>query len=229
MPLTILLAALVAQPASPDPITVVGSRFAPFISPMGEPFRSRTDGDDTLARWFAQADRDGDGMITPTEMQVDADRFFARLDSNGDGRILPDEIVAYEWELAPEIQVNSARRRHRGEALPDAGSTGAKERKRRERFPYDPHGLQGAARYTLLNIPQPVASADVDLDRSITRTEFRQAAAQRFALLDAESRGGLGLAELRAMLPTPSEIDRRRKPKKDERDKRVGIPVPLGD
>ena len=35
-------------------------------------------------------------------------------------------------------------------------------------------GLQGAARYGLLNIPQPVAGADADFNRAITLDEFRQ-------------------------------------------------------
>jgi hypothetical protein len=47
---------------------------------------------------------------------ADADRFFARLDSNHDGQIDPDELKSYEWEIAPEIQVNSDWRRPRGQA-----------------------------------------------------------------------------------------------------------------
>ena len=32
---------------------------------MGEPFRARTPNDDTLARWFYQADRNRDGVPHP--------------------------------------------------------------------------------------------------------------------------------------------------------------------
>ncbi len=46
-------------------------------------------------------------MLTADEMQADADRFFARLDSNHDGQIDPEELKTYEWEIAPDIQVNS--------------------------------------------------------------------------------------------------------------------------
>ena len=35
------------------PITVTGHAWAPFISPMGEPFRAHSPTDDTLADWFA--------------------------------------------------------------------------------------------------------------------------------------------------------------------------------
>src|SRR5215217_3309720 len=94
------LAALVQ--AGGLPVTIVGHAWAPFISPMGEPFRARTASDDTLALWFRQADRDQDGMLTPDEMQADAERFFTKLDGNHDGEIDPEEVVAYEWEVAPE-------------------------------------------------------------------------------------------------------------------------------
>ena len=71
--------------AADAPITVVGHAWAPFISPMGEPFRARSTADDTLARWFQQADRNHDGVLTVDEMQADAGRFFATLDENNDG------------------------------------------------------------------------------------------------------------------------------------------------
>ena len=48
-------------------------------------------------------------------------------------------------------------------------------------------GLQGAARYALLNIPEPVAAADTDFNRGITLEEFRQAA--RRPLPAARQRG----------------------------------------
>ena len=80
----LLAAAAVLQQADP-PITVTAYRWAPFISPMGEPFRARSRSDDTLALWFMQADRNRDAVLTPEEMEADADRFFARLDGDRDG------------------------------------------------------------------------------------------------------------------------------------------------
>src|SRR4051794_39174763 len=58
----ILAAAAPAQVPPSAPITVTGHAWAPFISPMGEPFRARTISDDTLANWFLQADRNHDGL-----------------------------------------------------------------------------------------------------------------------------------------------------------------------
>ncbi len=92
--------------ASEPPIPSSAMPGRPFISPMGEPFRPRASRRRHAARWFRQADGNRDGFLTPAEMQADADRFFALLDSDRDGEIDPDELIAYEWEVAPDIQVN---------------------------------------------------------------------------------------------------------------------------
>ena len=217
----LMAAALAEEP----PITVKAYPWAPFISPMGEPFRANPTGEAPIARWFGQADRNRDGIISPDELQADADRFFKRLDDNGDGQIDPEEIVTYEWEIAPEIQVNSEWRRTRGEAAGSPQRDGDGKRRDDEHDGYRVDGLQGAARYGLLNIPQPVASADADFNRLITLGEFRQAALHRFKLLDGNQLGRLTLAELEVRLPNRPK-GRRAKPRKDARDSRIGLPLP---
>ena len=235
MPLVALMLPLLAAAAQvgPDTITVKAHSWAPFISPMGEPFRARTTTDDTLADWFYQADRNQDGGLTADEMQADADRFFATLDTDHNGEIDPDELVHYEWEVAPDIQVNSRRRRAPGEPSPksqrraddDFDVAKAPERSR-ARAKDD--GLQGAARYGLLNIPEPVASADTDFDRGISLAEFRAAALARFQLLDTGRQGRIGLAQLEAVRQAALAA---RPPKRDADavDKRVGNPLPPGN
>ena len=227
----LLAAALQEEP----PITVKGYPWAPFISPMGEPFRPPSSGEAPIARWFVQADGNGDGSLTAEEMQADADRFFARLDDNHDGQIDPQEVSAYEYDIAPDVQVNSKWKRPRGESYPKPGTTGDRasfegDRKRGEdRYDgYRSDGLQGAARYGLLNIPQPVASADADFNRLITLAEFRQAAAYRFNLLDQSGLGRLTLAGLETRLPTRPNGRHAKRPK-DEMDPRIGLPLPKGD
>ena len=210
----ILLSVAVAENA---PITVKAFPWAPFISPMGEPFRPPSSGEAPIARWFVQADRNRDGALTPDEMQADAERFFARLDDNGDGQIDPDERKTYEQEVAPEIQVNSDWRRQRGE----------EKQKQDAHDGYHKGGLQGAARYGILNLPQPVASADADFNRAVSLEEFRQAAAYRFKLLDGNNHGRLMLPELTERLPIRPK-GKRAKPRKNETDTRVGAPLPEG-
>lgn len=214
----LLLLAMAADPPANDTITVTNHRWAPFISPMGEPFRARTAGDDTLAAWFGEADRDRDGRITLEEMRADAARFFTALDQDRSGAIEPSEIARYEYELAPDVQLGSKLR-------PNPGQPQADEKKKRNRGPQN--GLQGAARYTLLNMPQPVAAADLDVNRLVTRAEFDAAAVTRFHLLDRARSGAVTRAQLDVILAE----NRARKPGKaqrgdDPRDQRVANPFP---
>jgi hypothetical protein len=51
--------------------------------------------------------------------------------------------------------------------------------------------LEGAARFSLLNIPQPVRGADFDLDWKVSAQEWAKAAGQRFAMLDKANTGKL--------------------------------------
>ena len=238
-----LLALLAAAGAPSGPVVVTGYAWAPFISPMGEAFRPRSATDDTLADWFRQADGNHDGVLTRDEMVADAERFFATLDLDHDGQIAPEELVRYEWQLAPEIQVNSKRKLGRGEPLPakaasedpllgdgpgdDTGRGGKRERRRKDENSDFDGGPQGAARYALLNIPEPVAAADADFNRAITIAEFRQAAIERFQLLDRERQGRLTLEGLRSLLPSPPARGRA-KVKKDAPDTRIGLPLPPG-
>jgi len=225
-----------AAPPTPDrqPINVVGHAWAPFISPMGEPFRPRDATDDTLARWFNQADSNHDGQLTPPEMQADALRFFATLDTDNDGEITPEELVNYEWELAPDIQLSSRLKRRPGEvgstkpAEPnDLAATLRRERLGRSEPDWLSSGLQGAARYSLLNMPEPVAAADADFNRGISRAEFAKAALDRFNLLDRDHRGALTLAALDAMWTDVLAKVHNRKKRSDKVDQRVAVPVPL--
>jgi EF hand len=232
-----LLAAAATPDAKSAPINVVGHAWAPFISPMGEPFRARSVTDDTLADWFARADRNRDGMLTADEMQADAERFYALLDTDHNGEIDPDEIANYEWEIAPDIQVMSKTRRAPGEvaASPrplhedkDSGRRRSRAAKEEEANLGIGGGLQGAARYGLLNIPEPVAAADMDFDRGISLAEFRQAAVTRFALLDSGHSGRLTLTQLQG-LRAAALADGRRKRSKDAADTRVGNSLPPGN
>jgi Ca2+-binding EF-hand superfamily protein len=205
---------------------------------MGEPFRARTADEQPIARWFQQADRNGDGALTADEMRADAARYFAILDADHDGEIDPDELRVYEQDIATEVQVNSRWKRPRQDvpsSLPaevpkrpgHQGQRGAGGFGDNGIDGYQMYGLQGAARYGLLNIPEPVAGADADFNRSITLGEFEQAAARRFQLLDSKQAGRLALQDLEARLPTrPDRGKRARLP--DDKDTRIGLPFPEG-
>ena len=232
MPLPALIVPFLMSVAAAEepPIIVKAYPWAPFISPMGEPFRARTVSDDTLALWFGQADRNRDALLTPDEMQADADRFFATLDSDRDGEIGPEELIRYEWEVAPDIQVNARVKRAPGETIAKPRQSRAEDNDgegnfKRRRAAVTVRGLQGGARYALLNIPEPVAAADADFNRGITLNEFRQAAAARFQLLDSGRHGRLTLPELQAL----RFALRGSKERKGAADTRHGTPLPPGD
>ena len=58
---------------------------------------------------------------------------------------------------------------------------------------------EGAARFSLLNIPQPIRGADTNLDWKVSAEEWAKAAGQRFALLDTDADGKLTLDTLPAL------------------------------
>jgi Ca2+-binding EF-hand superfamily protein len=222
MPLPAFIFPILAV-AADAPVVVTGHAWAPFISPMGEPFRAHTAADDTLADWFARADRNRDGALTVDELQADAERFFTTLDDDHDGEIDPDELIHYESEIAPDIQVNSKTRRAPGDTSPprkrDAGDDGRGGRSERD------GGLQGAARYALLNIPEPVAAADTDFNRSITLDEFRRAAIARFQMLDPTRSGRIALPQLEVTRSAMIAAGRAKRGK-DDPDQRFANPLP---
>lgn len=207
-----LLALLLASPAAarrdgPPPVCPEPVRPVLFLSPMGEPFRPTGDGDDPVRRWFDQADRNRDGTLTVGELMLDGDRFFATLDKDKSGELLPDEVSAYEQDIAPEIRLYQRRpdRAADGSAKDDDRDRPRPAKRRGGRSGggggYD--GAIGAGRYAFLNIPNPVAAADRDLNRAITAQEFRAAAADRFADLDPQQTKALSFAQLPK---TPAQV-----------------------
>jgi hypothetical protein len=181
-----------------------------FISPSGEPFR----GENGLATWFAGADADHDGAVSRAEFQADALRFFKVLDANHDGVLDGFEIQAYERERVPEIGAvdllegfgpdgegprrigGGGRTGRRGGGR--RGGQGGEASSGGDQRPMQAPGAgrEGAARYSLLNEPEPVAGADLDLDGRVTLDEWKRATAHRFEVLDKAGSGRLILSDL---------------------------------
>lgn len=221
--LFLLLLAAAAAPPPPGAVPPPGGFRPPalFVSPMGEPFRtaSREAG---LELWFAGADLDGDGALSADEMRRDAARFYALLETDKDGEIEPSEMTRYESEIAPEIQLGRGpmsrreivRMRRDDEEVAARGSVLAGTPHIRGGNRYgDPYDLEGAARYGLINMPQPVMGADTDLNRGVSAAEFAAAAGERFLMLDTDKDGKLTRPELLMQLP-------RFDPKREKRHRR---------
>lgn len=193
-------AAAAAQPSQAPQRPASGPPGQPFMSPMGEPFQGRAGGVDGLVVWFQQADRNHDGSITRDEMTADAQRFFETLDTNHDGEIDPDETMHYEQVIAPQVHTGFILA---SESSGDAESAGDRGGRRGGRHGQrDVAGAFGgddearAGRFGLLQIPEPITSADADFNRGVSTVEFKNAAVQRFGLLDIDHTGHLTLPEL---------------------------------
>jgi Ca2+-binding EF-hand superfamily protein len=173
-----------------------------YLSLMGEPFRTNESGEDPFDQWFKLADENGDGGIVRLELIADAKAFFAALDTNQDQVIDADEMAAYE-QLAPSRtrvaggagpQMSSARPQPKSSAPVDEGqvaivATGD--------APSATRIHPGNTKINFSEVPQPVAMADLNLDRRVTQDEFVKTAGKRFTNYDVDRDGKLTPRELR--------------------------------
>jgi len=174
-------------PGGPKPVRL-------FISPSGEPFR----GEDGLGRWLTQADTDHDGGVDLAEFRADARHSFQVLDANHDGVIDGFEMQAYERDIVPEIGVmtfDAGPTAGRAAGRGGGGRVGGEAQNGAPGTPQDVRvpgaGREGAARYSLINEPQPIAAADADLDGKVTLAEWMAITDRRFAKLDRAKTGKL--------------------------------------
>ncbi len=188
-PVLLVLAFAFAVAATGASAQVFGRRGPPpieghggglFLSPAGEPFRSP----DGLGAWFAGADGDHDGALTLPELRADMVRYFRKLDANADGTLDGFEIQAYEHDQVPELA-----------RMPFEFAEGFNRGRRMAQ------GRTGAGRYGLLNIPQPVANADEDVNGKVSTQEWEHAVVRRFGLLDKAKTGRLTLDQLKGVPP----------------------------
>lgn len=144
-----------------------------FITPSGEAIHPSTQTPDAFAVWFDRLDTRREGRIDRAEFRADAEQFFHRIDLNGDGVIDGFEIAAYEKSVAADLDIA-------GQGF----ATGTSENT-----------------ISLLSDPEPVSSADLQLNAHITLAEWLTVADRRFDLLDAKHHGYLTREALDDMLP----------------------------
>ena len=176
-----------------------------FISPCGEPFLAPITAPYPIVAWFEKADANHDGRLDADEFRGDCERFFAKLDRNKDGVLDSGEISVYEHVYVPEILAPGradagglkilADYQLQDNSIPTTSYTmDDSTSPPPPRPPLDTK--QGAVIFSLFPAPEPVLSADRNLDGKVTLKEFQAQADRRFATLDVMKRGYLLLADL---------------------------------
>jgi len=209
-----------------------------FFSPCGKPFRAESGAPYPVIDWFKEADKNADGKLDHDEFVADAGSFFDLLDLNKDGVLSHYEILVYEHRIAPEILIGTAHiglgpdgdgQGRDGARLWLAqmggggmGGGGGVQRP----GPIDPGGDtqeipqgkpkgldesgQGASPYGFFEEPEPVMTADLDVNGIISRPNFLKTADMHFNTLDWRKQGYLTLATL-PKTPIEKALERAKK------------------
>lgn len=174
------------------------------VSPNGEPLEGGRLGrprcEEALAGWFARVDTDHDGALISGEFLYDARTLFAKMDQDGDGWVTPAELQAFRLPFRPAPgETGSAGGPPRGAPAmgsppgrgpggegPGGGAPGQRP----------PAGSRtGADREER---PDPVMMADLNLDFRVGRDEFLAHAKRTLERLDSDRDGKLVLGEVEA-------------------------------
>jgi hypothetical protein len=152
------------------------------VSPNGEPLVSGGPGvacEAVLGQWFDAADLNHDGGLDAAEFMADAVRWFGVMDTNRDGSVTPDELTTLRLKLTPPL------------APPVRGSDADRAERRRERDRGGFLGLGEDTPHLSADRPDPVMSADTNLDNRVTAEEFQAQATRMFGGLDRNRDGRL--------------------------------------
>ncbi|MFM2044787.1 MAG: hypothetical protein RLY86_3363 [Pseudomonadota bacterium] len=146
--------------------------------------------------WLAAADGDGDGTLSAGEVAADAAAAFTRLDRDGNGVIVPTEADA-ALPPRPARTPRGSGPQGRGDpaaapadpaAVPDRGPPQGQGQRRRAGPPL------------LLARESTVMAADADTDFRVSPAELSTEAARVAAAADTDGDGRLSPAEARAAL-----------------------------
>jgi len=162
-----------------------------------------------LATWFDRIDTNHDGIIDRAEFMADAQDQFARMDLNHDGIITPGVLQQYRAAFAGHAQPRAGARTggsDEGIALPvqvaqsspSYGSGSSSGTGSNPLYGKKSRGLadlqQGGGNDPRIE-PDPVMSADTSLRFQVTKKDFMDQAARRFAALDIDRSGRITKAE----------------------------------
>jgi Ca2+-binding EF-hand superfamily protein len=201
--LFVLMASALCLAGEPAGAKSIFDKSKVYMSLMGEPFWAGESRGDPFDQWFKLADLDSDGFISRLEFRQDAEAFFTSLDTTGDKVIDADEMAQYE-QLAPgktrasgggAAQASSSRPTPKSSAPVEQGQVAIVTSNAPSATRVHP-GQGPMLDFT--SVPQPVAMADLNIDRRVTFDEFTKTASKRFANYDVDQDGKLARKELAA-------------------------------
>jgi len=185
------LALIVIATASSFTAVPAAAKDGVYMSLMGEIFRTNDAGQAPFDQWFRLADGDSDGGISRLEFRADAQSFFESLDTNGDKVIDGDEMKVYEEGAPSRSRVAGGGGPERSSVRPTAKASSKVEKGQVALVttgdaPSATRIHPGDTRIDFSEVPQPVAMADLNIDRRVTLDEFMKTASKRFANYDVD-------------------------------------------
>ena len=195
-----------------------------FISPMGEPFRgpdpigawfdgadTNHDGVLTLAeftadadRFFLRLDRGHDGEIDPDDIDYYETVLAPEIRTGGEGGMTGARPSGGGRRGGGRHGGGGGGGGGRGGGYggggggggSGGGGGGSEGGSGQSAAPSYSDVKRGAARFSFFDYPEPVTVADTNFNRGVDPKEFRDAAAERFAMLDTKHDGKIARAEL---------------------------------
>jgi Ca2+-binding EF-hand superfamily protein len=184
----------------------------PTFSPNGEPLVPPlwpAKCEDALDSWFDRLDAAHAGKLTLATLQDDAKRQYQQMDMRRDGKVTAEELSRYRLAQmnGHYLSVSTPGERaalggrnddedRPGDRLDDAMGDDNPRHGRRKNDEDRPRDAYAAM---VTDQPDPVMTADTDLDGSVTWEEFRALVAQDFADFDKEHAGFITKDELHTM------------------------------
>ena len=127
--------------------------------------------DEAQAAWLKRVDQDRDGTLDAEELMTEAKRQFALMDLNHDGIITAAELSAYRSQMD--------------------GTSAAMPQE-----PTDRRGVQQLPMHPASSQPDPVLSADSNLDFQVTLDEYLTQQRENLSLYDKDKDRSLDAQEL---------------------------------
>jgi len=175
----------------------------PVFSPNGEPLVGSqwpTACSDAMETWFDRVDTDHDGRLTMAEWEADAVRQFKAMDLRHDGKLTAAGLSTYRQSVMgsryASISTPEAGARRRARDDDDSGGYSGESRRRRDDSAMPAPDAKGTMP---ADQPDPVMSADTDLDGSVTLEEFLVLVRQNFADLDRDRTGSIDKSDVRRL------------------------------